>query len=160
MELLKVVASVTVLAVAHNEACDKPLNVYLIVYAIRVALSGPLVAYQYLGQPPRLYRLNNAQTNATQRQANDATTNSNIPPSSEGSPSTSSTEASHPPRVSQQTHPTDDRSTSGHVPNSSNGTNNNTANDTSNTSNTSDNPSPSPPQPPFLRRSHTEWVDR
>ncbi|ORZ03108.1 hypothetical protein BCR43DRAFT_36025 [Syncephalastrum racemosum] len=160
---MKVVTSVAILAIAHNETCDKPLNVYLIVYAIRVALSGPLVVYQHLNQPPRLNRLQNAQSNNEQEQTNNAATNPNPPPASssaEEPPSTSSMAAPRLPRESPGAQATGDSTTTtpAPVPNLINNTNN--TDNTSDINHTTSNSSPLPQPPNFLRRSHLEWVDR
>ncbi|KAI8093324.1 uncharacterized protein BX664DRAFT_329445 [Halteromyces radiatus] len=44
----QIIITIIMLAIGSNQTCDKPLNIYLIVFVIRLGLSLPLLLYQHL----------------------------------------------------------------------------------------------------------------
>ncbi|KAG2219535.1 hypothetical protein INT45_003100 [Circinella minor] len=94
----QLVSIVTVLVISRNQYCDKPLNVFLIVYLIRSVLNSPLVLYHHLRSPNNNNNNNNTQEEQqrpTTTSAQDAST-TNSTSTSSSSPSTRSSSPSSP----------------------------------------------------------------
>ncbi|KAI7848327.1 hypothetical protein BDC45DRAFT_319484 [Circinella umbellata] len=98
----QLVSIVTVLVISRNQYCDKPLNVFLIVYLIRSVVNLPLVLYHHLRSS------NNNNSSNTQGEQQRPTTTSaqdasaaNSTSTSSSLPSTQSSSPSSPPAIAE-----------------------------------------------------------
>ncbi|RUS28951.1 hypothetical protein BC938DRAFT_481243 [Jimgerdemannia flammicorona] len=64
--VLQIIITAIVLSLSAGQTCDKPLELFLILYVIRVVLACPLVIYQHL-HPTRIRRRNNVQQQQQQQ---------------------------------------------------------------------------------------------
>ncbi|KAI9494261.1 hypothetical protein BDB00DRAFT_318509 [Zychaea mexicana] len=63
--IAQLVSIITVLVVSRNQGCDKPLDVFLIVYLLRSVANTPLVVYHYLRPGNNLQQQQSSYANAT-----------------------------------------------------------------------------------------------
>ncbi|KAI8875844.1 hypothetical protein K501DRAFT_279981 [Backusella circina FSU 941] len=76
--VIQIIATIISLCLGKNESCGKPLQSYLIVYVIRVALSFPLLIYQHLfKRRPRGSRRSYNNHNATSNNENENSEHNN-----------------------------------------------------------------------------------
>ncbi|CAO3589328.1 unnamed protein product [Absidia cylindrospora] len=64
----QIIVSIAILVIYQSDTCDKPLETYLIIYAVRAGLLLPLLVYQYLTRPSFLQRQQQQQQEQRQRQ--------------------------------------------------------------------------------------------
>ncbi|ORX49879.1 hypothetical protein DM01DRAFT_1385040 [Hesseltinella vesiculosa] len=101
VSLIQIIITIAMLIIGRQESCDKPLNVYLIVFVIRLSIALPLMLYQYLR--PTGYRNRQQPQLSPPAPATTAIPDSPVEPSTSTSPSVSSLQI--PSASSPQTSP-------------------------------------------------------
>ncbi|KAI9251750.1 hypothetical protein BDA99DRAFT_521098 [Phascolomyces articulosus] len=88
----QLVSIITVLIISRNQYCDKPLDVFLIVYLVRSVVNSPLVLYHHI----RSASSNNNNNNSQQLNSTISITNNTSSTSARDAPSSSSTTSTSP----------------------------------------------------------------
>jgi len=109
--MLQIIASIVAVAVSDDGVCDKPLKIFLIVYAVRVLLSFPFAMYQYL-HPRRRRRTRRRHTDPpSPAQTSSSPASNQVPQTSQTNNDSSILPTTTPP-ATQPTSPIDSQSQS------------------------------------------------